>query len=1304
MITRAHLRATFVRVLAALVLLALALFAWAQTGHFQRFLARRLVSGLARATGSRVDLEGFRFAVLTGEARLDRLTVRSREAPEMPPFFHAEGIFARVKMRSLLGRGLALEVLRLEEPRVHVATDEQGRTNIPRPPLPPDPQRSPVEPIFELGIGRLEILGGELAWNNARRPLNLTAGSVSASLDYEPGRERYRGTLASAATLRGQPSFGSDFRLRFALERNLLEIGQFFWRTPRSRIQASGVVRDFRKPAADLTYDATLDLVDIETLLRPGAFRGGQLKLAGSGHFELEPGLLRAEGRALVEGVHFLRISGISGSFHYQVGRDSAAFDPVRLSALGGTAEGRARLEQFPANPRITWSGKLRGFDLPPVASLLSTPELPVDRLRLAATISGEVELKYAFRGRALEVAGRLAMVDPGAVPAGHVPLHGRVNFQYSLPDERLTLRDALLETPSSRMALDGVLVAGGRARPESMQIDLVTTNAQEFNAVWNVPVKLLGPAEFHGAASGALRALRLDGTLRLAQFSYRDLRFDGFTGRASYSPERVEVTEGRLQRGSARVLLTAGIPLWRWQLDEDAPFTARAEVAGADLEELRAFAGLPYSVGGTISASLTAGGTWRNPALRGSVNVVRGRIYGEPFDRLRSDVRTSGRQVEWTNLELVRGQARLSGFLSHHLDQLSYRFELAGNNLPLEQFSRLQSPRLSFAGLADFRAAGSGGQVPSGRVTLRIRDLAVNGELVGMLEADAHTENDRLLFRAGSNFRQARLDALANLRLAEPYPLEGRVEFTNLDLDSFFKSYLAGRVTTHNRTDGVLTITGNLRRPEALNLAAEVRRFEIAIQNVDLRNEGPVRARYRGQTLYLEQAHLVGKETDLRISGTAGLAQADPGARPLNLQAHGGMNLALLTTMRSGLLASGQAAVSANATGTWARPALNGFVEVREALLGLQDFPNVLSRLNGTITFQNNGLQIQSLTGESGGGQVQLSGFLGFVEGLPVQLQAKANGVRVRYPPGVSTLLSGTLNFTGNTRRGVLSGEVVVTRAALSPSFDLAVALVQMKQASPPPAGEDWRQSVALDVRLLSSAGLRLESTRTRNLQAEANLRLRGTLADPALLGRLNILEGEVTFLGTTYTINRGEIAFVNPFRIEPVLNLDVGVRKQQYDISLDFVGPLDKMHIDYRSDPPLPVADIQMLLFVGRTPQTAGAGPVPQPAVSQLSGEVLAQALNNLVGSRLERFFGVSRLKIDPQVGGPENNPNARLTLEQQVARDVKLTYITNLSSAQQQIVQVEWAVNKKLSIVAVRDQNGLFGIDFQWKLRFR
>ena len=42
--------------------------------------------------------------------------------------------------------------------------------------------------------------------------------------------------------------------------------------------------------------------------------------------------------------------------------------------------------------------------------------------------------------------------------------------------------------------------------------------------------------------------------------------------------------------------------------------------------------------------------------------------------------------------------------------------------------------------------------------------------------------------------------------------------------------------------------------------------------------------------------------------------------------------------------------------------------------------------------------------------------------------------------------------------------------------------------------------------------------------------------------------------------------------------------------------------------------------------------------------------------------------------------------------------------MTSTQQQVIQVEYNVDRNVSIVALRDQNGTFGLDIKFKKRFK
>jgi translocation and assembly module TamB len=261
----------------------------------------------------------------------------------------------------------------------------------------------------------------------------------------------------------------------------------------------------------------------------------------------------------------------------------------------------------------------------------------------------------------------------------------------------------------------------------------------------------------------------------------------------------------------------------------------------------------------------------------------------------------------------------------------------------------------------------------------------------------------------------------------------------------------------------------------------------------------------------------------------------------------------------------------------------------------------------------------------------------------------------------------------------------------------------VKKNEESPATMPEILR-NMRLNVELTSGSGLRLDTLSTRSLQADVELRIQGTAAQPVALGRIGILEGEILFGGKRYTVGHGEVSFVNPFRFEPVLNLNVQARVQRYDISMDFSGTPDHLTVTYRTDPPLPTRDILNLLVAGRSEETSLSATTNQARPEVGADALLSQALRSQIGSRLDRLFGTGRVRIDPQISGLGRSTNASVALEQQVTNNLSVLYVTDVTSTQQQTIQGEWNISPKLSVVGIRDQNGLIGVNFQITLRFR
>jgi translocation and assembly module TamB len=390
----------------------------------------------------------------------------------------------------------------------------------------------------------------------------------------------------------------------------------------------------------------------------------------------------------------------------------------------------------------------------------------------------------------------------------------------------------------------------------------------------------------------------------------------------------------------------------------------------------------------------------------------------------------------------------------------------------------------------------------------------------------------------------------------------------------------------------------------------------------------------------------------------------------------------------------------------------LQGRLEVKNTFVSHNDFPSGLSDLNGILLFDQNRVQIENLNGTTGGGTIALTGFGSYQNGVVLMdIGATANGVRLRYPPGVSSTANASLRLAGSSNSALLSGEVVVTKLGVTPGFDFGAYLERSKRSIAVTGPDNLESRLRLDVHVVTTSELQMQ-TAIAKLTGNADLRIRGTADRPVAVGRVSANEGgEISFNGTKYHLERGEVTFSNPAKTEPIIDVQAATRVRDYDITVNISGDVTKsngLRATWHSEPPLPEADVIALLALGRTREESAAlqGSGASGFGGQASNLLINEALNTAVSSRVQRLFGVSRIKIDPQGLNSQTNivRGPQVTIEQQVASNLTITYSTNVSVASQQIIQVEYNVTRNVSVVALRDQNGVVSFDLKIRQRKR
>ncbi len=1325
---------TFGGLVALVLLLFLAAALVLQSAWFQNQVRRRIVAEIENATGGRAEVGQFDFSAGNLTATVRDLTLHGNEAPGEPPLFAAGRVEVALRIVSFWRKQIDLQAIEVDRPRVHIIVYPDGRTNVPKPKAARHARKGAIETVLDLAVKRFQITNGTVDFAERRLPLQVAGQDLTARIFYDASPPRYRGDISFRSL---DVKAGAREPLPLQVEASLvlfsdrLDLRSLRLSLPNSRLDVNGAVEQFAAPRAKLSYTGTLDLRDITGGRALGPLEGrGRLALTGTLELGGSSGLA-TQGRLDAAGLVFreagIYVSNFRVRSNFRYGGERLDFSGLGVEAASGRFDGSA---QFVRWKEFVVDGAAAGFSLQEITRIPG-----IERVSWNGTVSGPVHIEGALTGPKLtgfRVRGDLAIAEA----PGPNPVNGAVALTYDRASRTVAFGPSRLNTRFSRIEFSGVL--GNR-----MDAAVDTTNLDDAEPAISMftkgpppamPVRIEpgGSGRFRGTITGPLKSPVIQGHASLDHFVWGGRTFDHAEADTDVSPAGVEARNAIADRLGVHATGTMRVTFQDWHAGPQAPLQGAFAVRAPNLDSVLAAAKernpLEASTG-AIAAQVTLGGTIGAIEIGGTAQIQRAVFYGQPIDRITGSAQYTADRLEIPNAQLEIGpqKVQLSGRFDHPRDNWQVgrvRFQAATDGLGLDRLGALRDRISDLDGRIEGRMAGeltlaqTGFRVGACDGWFAIRRIRLGGNQLGSIEASAATQGGVVNTWLEGELAGAKLKGTSQWTLSDKYPARGRIDFSPLQFSTLL-AHLGRKPTTppsfEASASGSVVFSGSTLDPQSwraeLNLpAVEARPTGEAQlpagQEIILRNDGPVILDLDRKGAQVRRAQFRARETDLKASGRIGF-----GARNAwNLRVQGGINLALLRDFDKRIYSAGSVALDVSVRGALARPEMYGRIDLRKASLNYGTLPNGIDNANGVIFVYRDRATIDSLTAETGGGKISITGFVAFDGSTTFHLRANATDVRVRYPEDISSTVNASLAFTGTLDRSVLSGDVTVMRVGFNPRSDLGSILARAaKPLSVPVKPSRFEQGMHFDVHMVTAPQVRFETQLTRDVQGDADLRLRGDWTRPILLGRLSINSGEVIFFGSRYTINTGQILFVNAVKIEPTLNLDLETRVRGIEVTLHLAGPIDRLNISYRSDPPLPFSDIVALVATGRAPTYGGQ--VGQQAQFGQSWEqagataLVGQAITSPITGRLQRFFGVSRLKIDPVVTGmTTSNAAARLTVEQNITPNLTFTYITDLSRAQAQIISIEWDLTNNWSAVAVREENGLFGIDFQYRKQLK
>lgn len=1319
-------------VFALIVLLAAAALLVMQTRWFRQQVAKGIVDTVEDATGGRVELRSFRYdwRSLTAEAR--GFVLHGKEPAGGAPLFRAASVKIQIRILSVLNRDIDLQSLVVDQPAWRLIVNEDGSTNFPEPKVKRPTGEPLLEQLINLRVKHFELNRGTIAINLKEFPLDLGAENLRLATAYEARAARYR-ALMSAEQLRlavpGVVRLGGAGALEAAIERDAIHFSRIDYQVDHSVITASGTLRHLAHPALDLATRARLDVREAGRIVGLPQLNNGLLDFEGGLAYG-DAGLVLS-GRARAEHVRYQEK-------HFTVPDARAAADLVltaskitlkRLSVntLGADFTGEAELDRY-RDLRI--NGRVASLNTAAIGPLLR-----MSPLAWQGIASGPVHVAAQAAGRASATVDADLDILPGA--AG-IPVQGHVRARYRSAPEELLITSAAITLPHSQLTVSGTL--GDR-----LALTLDTTAIEDL-----LPAFTLAPAEktpqlpfqvlrgghihFAGNLSGALSQPALDGKLVAEHVRLEGEGIDRLTSDFQANASNARVKSLLVEQGPLRLNVRGAIGLSEWTQRKSSALELTGQIEGADMARIAKLAGLP-EMQGTASATFLLHGTVASPQGKLHAEVRRLAALGQRVDRVSLDLAATADRLEASKIVATQGKStvELTGSYQHPPGVwLDGALEAAVRSAGFDVADCKACSELAtgWSAAAEVNASLKA-DVRNGLLELRaadgqadLRDVSRGTVKFGTATLKAHTAQGKVQTEFDALLRGSRVTGSFLVGMNNDYAIDGSLKIDQMKLSAARELSPDGPSGAPLPFDAVLkkaavSFRGPLVHPEKLEADGSIDSLEfdpnvpatargvMKPEDVVLRNAQPISLSVRNGQLQLARTRFVALDTSLVVGGSVPLL----GNQGISANVEGSLNLQVFQLFDPNVVSSGISTLRVNVVGQVDDPAITGTLELKNAAFHLDKFPNGLERANGVIRFDNHRATIQRLTAHSGGGTLSVDGFVSFGQGGPIvyRLEGRATDVRIRYASAVSFTSTASVRFAGTSDSSLLSGTVTVNRASVEASADIgAIFAATTAPVASPSSESDIFRGVQMDLQVLSGPNFQLSTSLSQDVEADVDLRLRGSPALPSVLGRISVHQGQVQVFGNKYSITRGEVAFFNPAKIEPVLDVDLETQVRSITASITITGTPSKLNVNYRSDPPLQPGEIIALLAVGRTPETVSSLANTQmvnnsTAFTSGANTLLGQALSP-VSNRLERLFGVTHIKIDPLVQGLDNSTQARLTLEQQVSKDITITYITNLAHTAEQIFRFEWSVSKQYSIVGVRDENGAFGIDLLYRKQFR
>jgi len=1026
------------------------------------------------------------------------------------------------------------------------------------------------------------------------------------------------------------------------------------------------------------------------------------------------------------------------------VTNERVALNDLTATVMNGQLNGRAEIA-LNSRSSSTVTGDFTNLDISKLLALQSGRIIPIE-----GETTGNIDLTFNgtnFRTASGTVNAGIA-ANAGNADSGLIPISGQIKLNAA--NGLFNIETADLRSANSSLNASGrfdlkdqnsdlTLALRSADASEIERLVRVLGVSQEFERQMDsMQVAVAGKLTFDGSLTGNLSDPTIDGKASLDSIALRGRELGSVSTDIFVSPTGTELRNGKLQEnGGGNASFTVNIPTGGTN-----NVAVKAELTNVNAGNL--LAALPIDLpegirdlNGNTSGTVDIAGLPDQASGQIDLAATNGIIAGQAFDNLKIKAGFTGTRIELQTGEMQIGAGRLNASGNFDRASSSFTADLNGKGVPLPLVLALLPKSVSLpviSGDLDFTAKTTGeynkpstydvnfsGVAPNVLVNeSSLGNIAFNGKTVNrvlsadltaildgrpqVINASVNLGDENLPFMASTDFNQSPVAPfLAFVKQLKDFPITGTG---------------TGRVDFGGNLSSIDAQGNRIYTAANLSGTAQFSQLALQIQDTPLAAAEPIVIRFNPREINFESARFAGGGSNMTIAGIKALT--DNGNN--NLSIDGRVNLTLLNLLTKDTFFSGFADSSVRLSGPNGTARLSGMANIVNGsvatFLGSDRF--TVDRLKARVIFTSNQVEVEEATGYLGGGKFTGSGG-GLLDGLSVQtfrFSLDGNNVTVPLPKDFLTTGDAQLEITGVRDNPVqnlqltIGGRVYARRSIYSKDIDLA-NLVSGRRDPILSSGGGTMTVPRFDLVIEGRDALVVKNN-IADLTASVSLVLTGDANEPRISGRITANSGTIFFRKERYEVQRGVLEFPPDTAIEPVVNIQAESEIAGYQVFVNLSGPLkdsEQLSATVRSSPALPQADVVSLITTGSLTNTAGGLPTFAQTGINTAAEILTDSIiNNPARKATDKLFGLNVFEIDPIISGQNiTNPSARLTVGRQINKNLRVTYATNLSQDQNQILALEYRVSNKLSFVAQYEQRALSNVtrtrdNFSFEIRFR